>query len=223
MMRRQGLSADNATRTMTRMISEGSPGTVAGTVAAWLPPLLLAAVSALLQAAGANVNEALRYERVAVEGGEWWRLVTANLVHLGWWHWFLNALSLGLLVLLCPEPARPSEWLVRVLTIGAGMSLGLHLLVPALGIYVGLSGLVYGLFALGFGRQIAAGDRFAIACLAFLAARIVWELVWGAPQSEQDLIGGAVVAESHLTGVIAAALYGVATGAFRRPRRLPAP
>ena len=202
------------------MIPEGSP---AAAPAAWLPPLLLALLSGLLELGGPGVTGALRYERAAVDAGEWWRLVTANLVHLGGWHWLLNALSLGLLVLLCPERLPPSEWLVRVLAIGAGMTFGLHLAVPALGSYVGLSGLVYGLFVLGFGRQIAAGDRFAIACLAFVAARIVWELVWGAPQSEQDLIGGAVVAESHLTGVIAAALYGVATGAFRRPRRLPAP
>lgn len=195
------------------MIPEASPRSAA----IWLPPLLITLGAALLEAGGGGVTEALRYDRDAVVAGEWWRLVTANFVHLGWWHWFLNALSFGLLALLCPERLRPSEWLARVVVIGAGMSLGLHLMVPTLSFYVGLSGLVYGLFALGFGRQIVAGDRFAIACLAFLAARIVWELVIGAPASEERLIGGAVVAESHLYGVVAAALYGLASGAFRRP------
>lgn len=194
------------------MIPEASPTAAA----VWGPPLLITLAAAALEAAGAGVTEALRYDRAAVAAGQWWRLVTANFVHLGWWHWFLNALSFGLLVLLCPERLRPSEWLVRLLVIGAGMSLGLHLLVPTLSFYVGLSGLVYGLFALGFVRQIVAGDRFAVACLAFLAARIVWELVIGAPASEERLIGGAVVAESHLYGVAAATVYGFFSGAFRR-------
>ena len=34
----------------------------------------------------------------AIAGGEWWRLLTGNLVHLGWWHLFLN--EMGLLVLV---------------------------------------------------------------------------------------------------------------------------
>ena len=198
---------------MTLMISEGSRAAAA----VWLPPLLIAVFSALLELGGAPVNALLRYDRLAVVDGQWWRLLSANFVHLGWWHWVLNVLSLALLALLCPEPVRPLDWLLRVVSIAFGMCLCLHLLTPDLGAYVGLSGLVYGLFALGFGRQIAAGDRFAIACMAFLAARIVWELVVGAPASEEGLIGGSVVAESHLYGVLAAVAYGLAAGSFRRP------
>lgn len=198
---------------MTTMIPEASPATPA----VWLPPLLLVLVSAALEFGGVTVSEALRYDRTAVDGGQWWRLLTCNFVHLGWWHWLLNALSIGLLVLLCPERASLSSWLGRLIVIGAGMSLCLHGFTPRLSYYVGLSGLVYGLFALGFVRQIVAGDRFAIACLAFIAARIVWELIIGAPASEVELIGGAVVAESHLYGVFSAIAYGIATGLFRRP------
>lgn len=195
------------------MIPEAS----AATSAVWAAPLAIVAVSALLGLGGDPVTEWLRYDRVAVDGGQWWRLLTANFVHLGWWHWFLNALSIALLVLLCPERAAPKVWVARLLVIGIGMSICLHLFTPSLSYYVGLSGLVYGLFALGFGRQIAAGDRFAIACLAFLGARIVWELMIGAPASEQALIGGAVVAESHLYGAFSAAIYGLVAGSFRHP------
>lgn len=198
---------------MTTMIPEASPATPA----VWLPPLLIVLASAVLELGGVPLTELLRYDRVAVDDGQWWRLLTANFVHLGGWHWFLNALSFGLLVLLCPEKLSPGGWLLRLLVIGTGMSLCLHLFTPRLSYYVGLSGLVYGLFALGFGRQIASGDRFAIACLAFVAARILWELMIGAPASEEGLIGGSVVAESHLYGVFSAALYGLAAGSFRRP------
>lgn len=200
---------------MTRMITEASRSTVA----AWMPYLLLSALSGLLMLGGDPVTAILRYDRLAVDGGEWWRLFTANLVHLGWWHWLFNVLSLALLIVLCPERPVIREWLSRILLIGIGMCLGLHLFTPKIENYVGLSGLAYGLLVFGFVRQVVAGDRFAIACLGFIAARIVWEMVIGAPQSEEILIGGSVVAESHLYGVVAAVIYGLATGAFRRPAR----
>lgn len=204
---------------MTTMIPEASPATPA----VWLPPLLIVAASAVLEIAGAGVTELLRYDRAAVDAGQWWRLLSGNFVHLGWWHWFLNGLSFVLLLFLCPERLSARSWLLRIVVIGTGMCLCLHLFSPRLSTYVGLSGLVYGLFALGFGRQIAAGDRFAIACLAFVAARIVWELMIGAPASEEGLIGGSVVAESHLYGVLSAVAYGLAAGAFRRPPATAAP
>ncbi len=204
---------------MTIMITEASRPTDWTAPSAWLPYLLLSVLSGLMMLGGEPVIEALRYDRVAVGAGEWWRLFSGNLVHLGWWHWFFNVLSFALLVFLCPENNRPGEWLLRVLVIGTGVCFGLHLFTPNLENYVGLSGLAYGLLVFGFIRQILVGDRFAVACLGFVAARIVWEMVIGAPKSEETLIGGSVVAESHLYGVVAAVIYGLATGAFRRPAR----
>ena len=185
------------------MITEPS----ASSVKVWGPPAVLAAVSVLLMLGGPHLSQFLRYDRAAVAAGQWWRLFSGNLVHLGWWHLLFNVLSLALLVLLCPERLSWAEWLRRVVVIGTGMSLCLYFFVPALKDYVGLSGLVYGLFALGLGRQALHKDEIGIACLVFLAARITWELVKGAPASETELIGGGVVAESHLYGVLCALLY----------------
>lgn len=213
MMRKVNSNADDDAVTMTTTITEGAPSAPA----VWLPPAVLTLISTLLALGGDPVERLLRYDRAAVLAGEWWRLLTGNFVHLGGWHLFLNGLSFVLLVFLCPERVSAREWLLRTVVIGTGMSLGLHFFVPSLATYVGLSGLVYGLFALAFVRQTIGGDRLAAACLAFLAARIVWELVIGAPASEEALIGGGVVAESHLYGAFAAVLYGAARGAFRRP------
>lgn len=185
------------------MITEPS----ASSVKVWGPPAALAALSIVLMLGGPHLSQVLRYDRAAVAAGEWWRLFSANLVHLGWWHLLFNVLSLVLLVLLCPEALSWSEWLRRVVVVGTGMSLCLYFFVPALQSYVGLSGLVYGLFALGLGRQALRKDEIGIACLVFLGARIAWELVKGAPASETELLGGGVVAESHLFGVLCALLY----------------
>jgi len=181
----------------------------------WGPPAALAALSTLLMLGGPHLSQILRYDRAAIAAGQWWRLFSGNLVHLGWWHLLFNVLSLVLLVLLCPERLSWGEWLRRIVVVGTGMSLCLYLLVPGLPTYVGLSGLVYGLFALGLGRQALRRDEIGIACLLFLAARIGWELVKGAPASETELLGGGVVAESHLYGVLCAVLYAAAAYAVR--------
>jgi rhomboid family GlyGly-CTERM serine protease len=194
------------------MIAEPS----AGSVKVWAPPAALAAVSTLLMLGGPQLSQILRYDRAAVAAGQWWRLFSGNLVHLGWWHLLFNVLSLVLLVLLCPERLSWAEWLRRIVLIGTGMSLCLYFLVPGLPDYVGLSGLVYGLFALGLGRQALRRDEIGIACLVFLAARIGWELVEGAPASETELLGGGVVAESHLYGVLCALVYAAAAYAVSR-------
>lgn len=176
--------------------------------AVWGPLAVLAVLSTLLLLGGDAVQQALRFDRLAIAQGEWWRMLSDNFVHLGGWHLFLNLLSLVLLVLLCPELLSPLEWCRRVLVIGIGMSLGLYWFVPELSTYVGLSGLIYGLFALGLGRQALRRDKIAIAACVFLAARIGWEVIVGAPASEQRLVGGSIVGESHLYGVVSALIYG---------------
>ncbi|MDB5986307.1 MAG: rrtA [Nevskia sp.] len=186
--------------------------------AVWAPLAVLAVFSTALLLGGDGVQHVLRFDRAAIAQGEWWRMLSDNFVHLGGWHLFLNLLSLVLLVLLCPEVLSPLEWCRRVVVIGIGMSLGLYWFVPQLATYVGLSGLIYGLFALGLGRQALRRDKIALAACVFLAARIGWELIVGAPASEQRLVGGSIVGESHLYGVISALIYGAVALVFARYR-----
>lgn len=176
---------------------------------------MLVTVAVLLELGGDGLRTTLRYDRAAIAAGEWWRLLSGNFVHLGWWHLLLNSLSLVLLVLLCPEPLSAREWLRRVVLLSLGMSAGLYGFAPQLTSYVGLSGMIYGLFVLGLGRQAVQRDGIAVLCLLFLAGRVTWELTIGAPASEEDLIGGKVVAESHLYGGLSALVYGAVFGMFR--------
>lgn len=185
--------------------------------AVWLPPLVLMALLLLLGLGGEPVREALRYDAQAIAAGQWWRLLTGNLVHLGWWHLVLNEIGLLVLVLLCPEPLAWSVWVRRVVLIGLGMSAGLYFFVPSTGWYVGMSGVIHGLFLLGLGRQIVERrDLIAAGCLAYLVGKIAWEMVAGVPVSDETAIGGKVLVESHLYGSLSALIYGLIFDAFRR-------
>ena len=185
--------------------------------AVWLPPLVLMALLLLLALGGDAARAALRYDAQAIAAGQWWRLLTGNLVHLGWWHLFLNELGLLVLVLLCPERLAWSVWLRRVVLIGLGMSACLYFFVPSTAWYVGMSGVIHGLFLLGLGRQIVERrDLIAAGCLAYLVGKIAWEMVAGVPVSDETAIGGKVLVESHLYGSLSALIYGFIFGAFRR-------
>jgi hypothetical protein len=79
--------------------------------------------------------------------------------------------------------------------------------------------MIYGLFLLGLGLQAWRGDRIAIACLVFLGCRIAYEFRAGIPPSEERLIGGHVVPESHLYGVIAAFVYAAGAALLLRVKQ----
>jgi rhomboid family GlyGly-CTERM serine protease len=184
--------------------------------AVWLPPAVLVALILALQLGGEGVRSALLYQRELIGAGEWWRLLTANFVHLGWYHALLNVAGTALLVLLCPEPLSPAVWARRVVVIGLAMSLALYAFLPSLHWYVGFSGVLHGLFVLGLGRQAWLRDPVAIAALAFLLGKVAWEMVTGAPLSDEEAIGGRVLVESHLYGSLSALAYGLIFGAFTR-------
>ena len=191
----------------------------------WLPAGVFMALIFLTELGGAPAREWLQYDRAAVDAGQWWRLVTCSFVHLGggyhlgplYWHWFLNELGLVVYVLLCPERISVAAFARRVLVLAAGMGLALHFLVPGLSQYVGMSGVIHGLFVLGLVPQVLRKDLIALCCLAFLLGKVAWELVVGAPVSDEAALGGRVLVESHLYGSLSAFLYGVVFRTFWRP------
>ncbi|MBI2383431.1 MAG: rhombosortase [Gammaproteobacteria bacterium] len=177
----------------------------------------------LIELGGDPLRELLRYDRAAIASGEWWRLLTGNFVHLGWYHWMLNELGLLVLVLLCPDRLSMAVWTRRVVFLGVAMTLGLYYFVPDIRWYVGMSGAIHGLFVLGLVPQALKRDLIAAGCLAYLLGKIGWELFAGAPVSDEQALGGSVLVESHLYGTLAAFVYGVAFRSFWRPEVIVLP
>lgn len=185
-----------------------------GAVGTWVAPLALMALLLLLELFGDAGRQLLRYDREAIAAGEWWRLLSGNFVHLGWYHWMLNEIGIVVLAMLCPEPLAPAVWLRRLVLIGVGMTACLFAFVPDMVWYVGLSGVMHGLFLLGLMRQSLQRDWIAVACLAYLFGKLAWEMAMGVPVSDEQAIGGKVALESHLYGAVAALVYGLVFRAF---------
>ena len=86
--------------------------------------LVLAALLVLLAPllGGAPARTALRYDRPAIAAGQWWRLLSAHLVHLDAHHALLNAFGAALMWALFARDYAARQWL-GILLIFAGIVL----------------------------------------------------------------------------------------------------
>jgi rhomboid family GlyGly-CTERM serine protease len=182
----------------------------------WGAPLCLMMVLLCTELLGDWGRETLRYDRGLIAAGQWWRMLSCNFVHLGWWHWFLNELGLLVLVLLCPQALSPAVWMRRLILLSLGMSVGLYCFVPQMSYYVGMSGIIHGLFVLGLMPQVLKKDLISACCLAYILGKLIWELMTGAPLSDEQAIGGHVAIQSHLFGAISALVYGLIFRSYTR-------
>jgi rhomboid family GlyGly-CTERM serine protease len=177
---------------------------------------LLAACALLLlpTLAGGAGRRLLRYDRVALAAGEWWRLLTAHVVHLDTRHALLNCLGLVLMWALFARDYSPRQWVPIVLGATAAIDAGLWLCDSTLLWYVGSSGALHGVMAAGALAQVRRGERAGWVLAGLLAVKLAYEAWFGAlPLSGSD----PVVVSAHLYGVVG----GGAVAAFLRPHGAP--
>lgn len=183
---------------------------------------LLAACGLLLvpQLGGPAATDLLRYERAAIAAGQWWRLLTAHIAHLGLHHAVLNALSLVLLWALFAREWRPRQWALIALLVTAAIDGGLWFRDPGVTWYVGASGVLHGLMAAGVVAYIRRGDPLGWIMAALLAAKLCYEQFHGPlPFAGR---GVPVVVDAHLYGTLAG-LLGAIVLRHRERRRSQKP
>jgi hypothetical protein len=145
----------------------------------------------------------LAYEREGLAAGQWWRGLTAHVVHLDFEHAVLNAAGLALLWTLFAGLLRGRDWLLTVLLSVAAVDLGLWYLQPQVHWYVGASGVLHGIMAGGCVALLRSGDRAGWPATVLCVAKLAYEQ-WQ----------GALPFETHATVVTAAHLYGAVGGAL---------
>jgi rhomboid family GlyGly-CTERM serine protease len=154
-----------------------------------------------LQSAG--LASAFQFDRALIDQGHYWLLLTGHLVHLNWTHWALNMAGLVIVAVFFSLYGSILDWLFVLLFSAIVIGLGLYWFHPELGWYVGLSGVLHGLFIYGAIREIRFYPVSGYILLLLLTGKLFWEYMNGALPGSEQMTGGRVLVEAHLYGAIA--------------------
>ncbi|MCU7842622.1 MAG: rhombosortase [Candidatus Thiodiazotropha sp. (ex Monitilora ramsayi)] len=159
-------------------------------------------------------EDLLQYQRTAVQTNEWWRLITAHFVHLGWEHLLMNLAGLWLIWhLFVRHENALTGCAFRLPLLALGTSLGLLWLTPEVSWYRGLSGVLHGLLITSLLHQASIQPRSSIALLSLIMTKIAWEQLSGPLPGSESWVAGRVIVDAHLYGGISGVLiWGIERG-----------
>lgn len=161
--------------------------------------LMIFVVSLVLQI---NWVDDWRFNRALVEQGDVWLLFSGHIVHLNWSHWALNMAGLSIVAFFFSSHASVKQWLTVIIVSACMINIGLWWWMPEIRSYVGLSGVLHGLFLYGALREIRFYPTSGYVLTCVLIAKLVWEFFNGALPGSEDMTGGRVLTEAHLLGAI---------------------
>lgn len=168
--------------------------------------------------------ETWRYDRDAIAAGEYWRLVTGHLVHVGATHFALNLLGVLLVTDLLWNELQARHGFALVIMSVIVIDIGLWYRYPGLDWYAGLSGLLHGLWAgcalTGLRPAVRSGPCNGIfvpekflphlinsMALVLLCGKLWIEYQTGPVSEAVALIGAPAVYAAHWYGAMAGAGY----------------
>jgi rhomboid family GlyGly-CTERM serine protease len=170
------------------------------TACLWLPTAVTATLLVVLSLGGDSVTAALRYERALVQEGEWWRWLSASLVHAGWPHLGINLAGLALAGLTVGDYLKTGRYALSFAASALAVTIGLWLWSPGVHWYLGASGVLHGLFVAGALAAAARRQAAGTVILALVALKLAWEQVLGPLPGTAETAGVPVIVDAHLYG-----------------------
>ena len=149
----------------------------------------------------------LAYYHTGIEQFELWRLITATFCHTNFNHLAMNLLGLLITLSLFVNTFKKLTLLPLILFNSLFIGLALFIFEGDVSRYVGLSGVLHGLFSYGVMSDIRDKDRWGYLLGAGLIAKVIHEQFFGAEQTTIDLIGAPVLVNAHLYGVLAGIVF----------------
>lgn len=165
-------------------------------------------LSALLPFCWPSALAGLQWQRGALADGQYWRLLTAHLVHLNAHHLLLNLFGLLLICELLWDDMAIDDALTLLLASALGVSLLLWISQPQLRWYAGLSGLLHGLWAGCAGLALLRKKNlFYLGALLLLAAKLACESGNQSGNMSASMSGMPVVSVAHLYGALSGLVW----------------
>jgi len=161
-------------------------------------------IIALLQPQSSDL---LAYHYNAILDFELWRLLTGSFCHTNLNHLLMNIAGLVVILLLFPTAFIGLKLWQLVLFSSLLISLSLFIFTPSLIWYVGLSGVLHGLFSYSVAVELKNKDKWGIILGFGIAGKITFEQIFGSPLSTAELINAPVAIDAHLFGAISGVLF----------------
>ncbi|MCL1144633.1 rhombosortase [Shewanella marinintestina] len=149
-----------------------------------------------------GLDSELAYQRSLIIDGQWWRLISGNLLHTNAWHLVMNLAGLWVIIALHEQHYKAAGLSLLFIILCLLQGIGLLAFYPALIGYVGLSGMLHGLFAYGAVYDIRQGFKSGYLLLLGVIIKVAYEQSFGASAEMTALINARVATEAHLVGLI---------------------
>jgi rhomboid family GlyGly-CTERM serine protease len=156
---------------------------------------------------GDSFTQALVYQRELITTGEVWRLLSGHLLHTNGYHLLLNLAGLLMLWALHGRFYSIKNYIVLFLFCSIMTSIGIYVFDPTLIQYVGLSGVLHGIFVFGALMDINAKDKSGYLLFLGVWLKIAHEQYYGANVDVSNLIEANVAVNAHLWGALSGLLF----------------
>jgi len=167
-----------------------------------LTPLLIVIVSIVLALTEPMSSNLFAYDRHQLNHFQWWRLITGHLLHTNPSHLLLNLTGLTLLWTLHGHHYKTPRYLIQFLVLCLGTSIGIYYFAQQMQWYVGLSGVLHGLFVIGAYFDIRQKLKTGWIMFIIVWVKVIYEQVFGASADVAKLIEANVAVDAHLFGTI---------------------
>ncbi|MDP5253828.1 MULTISPECIES: rhombosortase [unclassified Vibrio] len=145
-----------------------------------------------------SIANELFWSHLLIAQGQWWRIITGNVIHTNITHWAMNISALWLMCFVF----RWSPRQITLLLLSGACCVGLGLLLTDMQQYVGLSGVLHYLWAYSSANEWRRGQRSSsLLCLA-IVLKVGWEQWYGASALTEQWIEASVAINAHLVGMV---------------------
>ena len=182
--------------------------------------LSLTALMIGLSLVGTQAELLLEFNREKIAQGEYWRLLSSNLVHYGFYHLIMNAAALLLIGVSFLRELPVRAYLGLLLLTTLAVNLGTLLFNPELAFYRGFSGALHGLLVAGLLLNRLRNPWLSYLGVALVFAKIIHEHQADFQANQlQALLPVAVAVDSHMYGAIAGLVFFALTWVVARAKK----
>lgn len=179
---------------------------------------LIILIAAVIYLFDPQASQLLAYYHTGIKQFELWRLISATFCHTNFNHLLMNAFGLIITLALFIDTFKVIKIYPIIIFNSLFIGAALFFFEPDVIWYVGLSGVLHGLFSYGVAADISNKDRWGYLLGAGFIIKILYEQIYGAQQSTIDLIGAPVLVNAHLYGAFSGVVFYYVTQCYRNKK-----